>query len=102
MERGESIITLAQKEVLLHCNQLGGALGSSVVCEGGRKEQRVIDDVVIGGGGDRVNCWLVHLLKFVKLHELATEGCVLFDDIRWKFGWVTLHDECTLFPPFKV
>lgn len=93
-KRGEGVIALSQAKVLLHRYQLGGALGPNVEREGGRKEQRNIDDVVIRGGGNEAKLWLVHLLKFAKLQELMAEGGALFDGISWKLAWIMLRNEC--------
>ena len=99
---GESIMTLAQAKILLHRNQLGRALGPGIVQEGGRKEQRDINYVVIGGGGDEAKLRLVHPLKFTELYDLTTEDRALFDDIDRKVVWVVLHDECTYFLSIRV
>ena len=54
-----------------------------------------MDDVVIRGGRDEAEFWLVHPLKVTELCELTTEGCALFDNIGWKVVRVVLRDKCT-------
>ena len=96
-ERGESIVALSKAEILLHCNQLRGALGPGIVRKGGWEEQRNVDDVIVRRGRNEAKFWLVHLLNLTKLRELMAEGCTLFDDIGWKIIQTMLHNELAEF-----
>lgn len=97
-KRGESIVALAQAELPLHCDQLG-TLAPCVGGKGRRKEQGYIGDIVGGGGRNKAEAWLMHLLKFAKLHELTTKCCALFYDVGRKVVWVMLFDKRTQFTP---
>ena len=63
--------------------------------EGGRKGQRNVDDIVIGGEGSKTKLWLVELLKLVELYKLMTEGYVLLNDVGWELDRVMLCNERT-------
>ena len=63
--------------------------------EGGRKEQRNANNVIIGREVNAAKLRLIHVLEFAKLGELTTKGCALFDDIGRKLGRVISCNERT-------
>ena len=63
--------------------------------EGGRKGQRNVYNIVIGGEGSKTKLWLVELLKLTELYKLTTEGYALLDDVGWELDRVVLCDERT-------
>jgi len=60
--------------------------------EGGGKQQRCFYDVVIGGGENETEAWLVDMLKFAESGELTTEGCALPNDAGWQVVWAVLRN----------
>ena len=63
--------------------------------EGGRKGQRNVDDIIIGGEGSKTKLWLVELLKLMELYKLMMEGYVLLNDVGWELDRVVLCNERT-------
>ena len=71
-EGGESVVTLAQANFLLHRDQLWGALEPGGIRESRGKEQRNVNDVFARRGRNEAEVWLVDVLEITELGELTT------------------------------
>ena len=70
--------------------------------EGGWEEQGNVNNILVGGGRSGAEFRLVRLLKFMKLRDLTTEDCTLFDDAGRGIVRAVLQNKFMKFLPLGV
>ena len=101
-ERVECIGALAKANFLFHYGQLGRfGLGTGVARESRRKEQRNVEDVVVGGEGGEAKFWLVYPLELAKLCELTANSRTQLNGAQRKIVRTLLCDKSAQVPPAR-